>query len=168
MQSVRSSCSGAPGLSAQTSSHPGMPLAPSSFCGQVRLYGAVRSPPLHFVASPPAPPGARCTHCPNQEPGPRTKDPDSPTMSTFAPLRRQPPRRPLLRRLPPLTRLLSRPEKAKPGGAALAGNVSSGFAFVDENFVCHHNLPVKALKKPQPLKVIDGRPTASGGIASRT
>ena len=36
------------------------------------------------------------------------------------------------------------------------------------NFVYHHNLPVTALKKPRPLKAIDGRPTASGGIASRT
>lgn len=67
------------------------------------------------------------------EPGTRTKN-QGPRLADdvdFAPLRRQPPRRPLLRRLPPLTRLLSRREKTKPGGAALAGNVSSGFAFVD-------------------------------------
>jgi len=47
---------------------------------------------------------------------------------------------------------------------ALIDNGATGYAFIDKDFVCHHNLPQLPLKKPRRLEVIDGRPVSSGKI----
>ena len=41
---------------------------------------------------------------------------------------------------------------------------ATGYAFVDENFVRHHQLPLTTLRTPRPLTVIDGREISSGDI----
>ena len=41
---------------------------------------------------------------------------------------------------------------------------ATGVSFVDENFACHHQLPLTALKYPRAIEVIDGRPISSGDI----
>jgi len=41
---------------------------------------------------------------------------------------------------------------------------ATGVSFVDENFACHHQLPLTALKYPWAIEVIDGRPISSGDI----
>jgi len=41
---------------------------------------------------------------------------------------------------------------------------ATGLAFVDEEFAHHHQLPLRQLKQPRNLEVIDGRPIASGAI----
>ena len=46
----------------------------------------------------------------------------------------------------------------------LIDNGATGYAFIDKDFVCHHNLPQLPLKKPCRLEVIDGRPVSSGKI----
>lgn len=43
---------------------------------------------------------------------------------------------------------------------------ASGFAFIDETFARHHQLPIFPLKTPRILEVIDGRPISSGQITS--
>ena len=47
---------------------------------------------------------------------------------------------------------------------ALVDCGATGYAFVDEEFGCNHNLPLFKLKTPHCLKVIDGRPIESGLI----
>jgi hypothetical protein len=47
---------------------------------------------------------------------------------------------------------------------ALIDNGATGYAFIDQDFVCHHHLPQLLLKKPRRLEVIDGRPVSSGKI----
>ncbi|KAH0606496.1 uncharacterized protein H6S33_003330 [Morchella sextelata] len=47
---------------------------------------------------------------------------------------------------------------------ALIDTGCSGFAFIDETFACHNNLPFLPLKSPRTLEVIDGQPTSSGQI----
>jgi len=41
---------------------------------------------------------------------------------------------------------------------------ATGVAFVDEDFVRHHQLPLTPLKYPRALEVIDGRPISFGDI----
>ena len=43
-----------------------------------------------------------------------------------------------------------------------------GFAFIDEQFVSHHNLPQHRLRVPCTLQVINGRPVSSGDIIKLT
>ena len=45
---------------------------------------------------------------------------------------------------------------------------ATGYAFIDEDFVRCHNLPLFALKKPRRLEVIDGRASVSGDITHLT
>ena len=45
---------------------------------------------------------------------------------------------------------------------------TSGFAFINENFVCQHNFPRYRLNPPRDLEVINGRPIASGQIMHLT
>jgi transposase InsO family protein len=47
---------------------------------------------------------------------------------------------------------------------ALIDSGATGFAFVDQGFADHHDIPVTPLKQPIHLEVIDGRPIASGKI----
>lgn len=47
---------------------------------------------------------------------------------------------------------------------ALIDSGCSGFAFIDETFAHHNNLPLLPLKSPRALEVIDGRPISSGQI----
>ena len=47
---------------------------------------------------------------------------------------------------------------------ALVDYGATGYAFVDEEFVCDHNLPLYKLKTPRSLEVINGRPIESGLI----
>jgi hypothetical protein len=47
---------------------------------------------------------------------------------------------------------------------ALIDTGCSGFAFIDETFARHNNLPFLPLKSPRTLEVIDGRPISSGQI----
>jgi hypothetical protein len=47
---------------------------------------------------------------------------------------------------------------------ALIDTGCSGFAFIDEIFARHNNLPFLPLKSPHTLEVIDGRPISSGQI----
>ena len=41
---------------------------------------------------------------------------------------------------------------------------ATGLAFVDEDFVRQHDIPLAPLKQPRQLEVIDGRPISSGDI----
>src|SRR5690606_8504778 len=41
---------------------------------------------------------------------------------------------------------------------------ATGYAFVDEKFGCHHDLPLYPLKNPCNIEVIDGRPIESGHV----
>jgi len=52
--------------------------------------------------------------------------------------------------------------------SAMIDTGASGFAFIDENFVCQHNFPHYRLNPPQDLEVINGRPIASGQIMHLT
>ena len=45
---------------------------------------------------------------------------------------------------------------------------ATGYAFVDEEFACNHNLLLYKLKTPRSLEVIDGRPIESGLITHLT
>ena len=47
---------------------------------------------------------------------------------------------------------------------ALTNCGASGYSFIDEQFVCQHNLPRYQLRTPRALEVIDGRPISSGVI----
>src|SRR5690606_29776455 len=47
---------------------------------------------------------------------------------------------------------------------ALIDSGATGFAFVDENFVRHHNLPLTRLETPREIEVIDGRPIECGSV----
>src|SRR5690606_12292358 len=47
---------------------------------------------------------------------------------------------------------------------ALIDSGATGFAFVDEDFVRHHNLPLTRLETPREIEVIDGRPIESGSV----
>jgi hypothetical protein len=47
---------------------------------------------------------------------------------------------------------------------ALIDTGCSGFAFIDETFARHNNLPFLSLKSTRTLEVIDGRPISSGQI----
>jgi hypothetical protein len=47
---------------------------------------------------------------------------------------------------------------------ALIDTGCSGFAFIDETFARHNNLPFLSLKSPRTLEVIDGWPISSGQI----
>ncbi|KAH0608774.1 uncharacterized protein H6S33_001002 [Morchella sextelata] len=47
---------------------------------------------------------------------------------------------------------------------ALIDTGCSGFAFIDETFARHNNLPFLSLNSPRTLEVIDGRPISSGQI----
>jgi len=47
---------------------------------------------------------------------------------------------------------------------ALIDNGTTGYAFMDKDFACHHHLPQLPLKKPRCLEVIDGRLVSSGKI----
>ena len=51
---------------------------------------------------------------------------------------------------------------------ALVDCGTTGYAFVDEEFVRNHNLPLYQLKTPHSLEVIDGRPIESGLITQLT
>lgn len=51
---------------------------------------------------------------------------------------------------------------------ALVDCGATGFAFIDEEYVRHHNLPLYPLKKPRTVEVIDGRPIKSGEIRYMT
>ena len=51
---------------------------------------------------------------------------------------------------------------------ALVDSVATGFAFVDEDFVRHHNLPLTRLETPREIEVIDGRPIESGSVTHLT
>jgi len=51
---------------------------------------------------------------------------------------------------------------------AMIDTGATGFAFIDENFVCQHKLPHYRLNPAQDLKVIDGRPIESGQITHLT
>jgi hypothetical protein len=41
---------------------------------------------------------------------------------------------------------------------------ATGYAFIDEDYACHHHLPLHLLKSPRNLTVIDGRPATLGAI----
>ena len=41
---------------------------------------------------------------------------------------------------------------------------ATGYAFIDETFAHHHNLPLYLIKNPQIVEVIDSNPIASGLI----
>jgi len=41
---------------------------------------------------------------------------------------------------------------------------ATGIAFIDEDFACHHQLPLTPLQYPRSLEVIDGLPISSGDI----
>jgi len=45
---------------------------------------------------------------------------------------------------------------------------ATGVAFIDDDFACHHQLPLTPLKYPRALEVIDGRPISSGDITHTT
>jgi len=45
---------------------------------------------------------------------------------------------------------------------------TTGFAFIDENFVRQHNFPRYRLNPPRDLEVIDERPIESGQITHLT
>jgi len=47
---------------------------------------------------------------------------------------------------------------------ALIDCAATGYACVDEEFACHHHLPLYALKNPCNIEVIDGRPIESGQV----
>mgnify|MGYP003492337063 CR=1 FL=1 len=47
---------------------------------------------------------------------------------------------------------------------ALIDSGATGFAFVDNDFARHHNLPLTPLEHPLQLEVIDGRPIMSAHI----
>lgn len=47
---------------------------------------------------------------------------------------------------------------------ALVDTGASGIAFIDERFICHHQLPTSFLEQPRKLQVIDGREISSGDI----
>jgi hypothetical protein len=41
---------------------------------------------------------------------------------------------------------------------------ATGIAFIDQDFACHHQIPLQELKKKKEVEVIDGRPIESGDI----
>jgi predicted aspartyl protease len=41
---------------------------------------------------------------------------------------------------------------------------ATGYAFIDQDFANHHHLPLRALKTPRALEVIDGQKISSGDI----
>jgi predicted aspartyl protease len=45
---------------------------------------------------------------------------------------------------------------------------TTGYAFIDEDFAHHYDLPLHLLKSPRYLTVIDGRPVTSGTITDIT
>jgi hypothetical protein len=45
---------------------------------------------------------------------------------------------------------------------------TTGYAFIDEDYVHYHYLPLHLLKLPGNLTVIDGRPVTSGIITNIT
>ena len=45
---------------------------------------------------------------------------------------------------------------------------ATGYAFIDEDFARHNNLPLYRLKTPRSLEVIDGRPIESGELTHLT
>jgi len=47
---------------------------------------------------------------------------------------------------------------------ALIDSGATGMAFMDQDFVCHHQIPLQELKEKKPVEVIDGRPIESGDI----
>ena len=47
---------------------------------------------------------------------------------------------------------------------ALLDTGATGIAFIDEDFVNYHDIPLAPLKQPRQLEVIDGRPISSGNI----
>ena len=47
---------------------------------------------------------------------------------------------------------------------ALYDTGATGYAFIDENFACQHNLPKYELRTPGPLDVINGGPIAFGDV----
>jgi hypothetical protein len=49
---------------------------------------------------------------------------------------------------------------------ALIDCVATGIAFIDKDFVRHHQIQEKELKDPRELEVIDGRPIESGAITT--
>ena len=51
---------------------------------------------------------------------------------------------------------------------ALVDCGATGYAFIDEDFVCLHTLPMFKLKNPRNLEVIDGRSIESGTITHMT
>lgn len=51
---------------------------------------------------------------------------------------------------------------------ALVDCGATGYAFIDEDFVRRHNLPLFNLRQPRALEVIDGRPILSGDITHIT
>jgi predicted aspartyl protease len=51
---------------------------------------------------------------------------------------------------------------------ALTDCGATGYAFIEKEFVSHHNLPIVLLKTPRIVEVIDGRPITSGTITHIT
>jgi hypothetical protein len=45
---------------------------------------------------------------------------------------------------------------------------TTGYAFIAEDYACHHYLPLHLLKSPGTLTIIDGRPVTSGTITHIT
>ena len=52
--------------------------------------------------------------------------------------------------------------------SAMIDTGATGFAFIDENFVCQHKFPCYRLNPPRDLEVIDGRPIESSQITHPT
>ena len=51
---------------------------------------------------------------------------------------------------------------------ALVDCGATGYAFIDEDFARHYNLPLYCLKTPRSLEFIDGRPIESGDVTHLT
>ena len=41
---------------------------------------------------------------------------------------------------------------------------ATGIAFMDQDFACHHQVPLQELKQTRQVQVLDGRPMESGDI----
>ena len=41
---------------------------------------------------------------------------------------------------------------------------ATGIAFMDQDFACHHQIPLQELREKRQVEVIDGRPIESGDI----
>ena len=59
-------------------------------------------------------------------------------------------------------------KKGRVSTTALVDSGANGIAFVDRSFARNHKLPLKPLRKPRRLEVVDGRQSVAGSITHLT